>query len=137
MLQRDVDGAGRLVVDTESGRDRAALVDLGRDRGDVELLEDRLHELLVALGDHRREVVGRWLLASGAHIVGGHNEVDAVRLAVAVVVDPVELDLEFVGCERKRAEYAEPTGPADRGNDIATMREREDRKLDTELVADR
>ena len=136
VLQRDVDRAGRLVVDAEPGRDRAALVDLCRDRRHVVLGEHLLDELPVPLRDHRRELLGRRLLAARADVVGRHDEVDAVRLAVDVVVDPVQLDLELLGGEREGAEDAEAAGAADRGDDVAAVREREDRELDAELVTD-
>ena len=66
----------------------------------------------------------------------GHREVDAVRLAVDVLVDPGELDLELVGAERERAEHPVAAGLADRGDDVAAVREGEERELDAELVAD-
>ena len=61
-----------------------------------------------------------------------HDDVDAVRLAVDVLVDPVELDLELLGRERERAEHAEPAGLAHRGDDVAAVAEGEDRELDPE-----
>ena len=44
----------------------------------------------VLVGDQRREVLGRGLLAAAlADVLGGHREVDAVGLAADVLVDPV------------------------------------------------
>ena len=67
---------------------------------------------------------------------GGHDDVDAVRLAVDVLVDPRQLDLELLGGERERAEHAEAAGLRDRGDDVAAVREGEDGELDVELVAE-
>ena len=66
-----------------------------------------------------------------------HDDVDAVGLAVDVLVDPVQLDLELLGREGERAEHAEAAGLAHRGDDVAAVAEGEDRELDAELVADR
>ena len=59
-----------------------------------------------------------------------HDEVDAVGLAVDVLVDPGQLDLELVGGEVQRAEHAHAAGPGDRGDDVAAVTEREDRELE-------
>src|SRR6266567_2052822 len=61
-----------------------------------------------------------------------HDHVDAVGLAVDVLVDPVQLELQLLGTERQRTQDAHATCPADRGGDITTVREGEDRKLDAE-----
>ena len=66
-----------------------------------------------------------------------HHGVDAVGLAVDVLVDPVELDLELLGAEADGAEHAEAAGLAHRGDDVAAVREREDRVLDPEHVTQR
>ena len=95
-------------------------------------------ELAVLLGDQRGEVFGRGLLAAAlADVLGRHREVDAVGLAVDVLVDPVELDLEPLGLVGQRAEHAEAAGVGDRGDDVAAVAEGEDRELDPEAVTDR
>ena len=63
-----------------------------------------------------------------------HHDVDAVRLAVEVLVHPGELDLELLGAQAHRAQHAEPAGPADRHRDVAAVGEREDRVLDADGV---
>src|SRR6266540_1445643 len=72
---------------------------------------------------------------SGAGVLLRHHDVDAVRLAVDVLVDPVELDLELVVRERQRAEHAETARLADGGHDVAAVAEREDRQVDAEHLA--
>ena len=47
-----------------------------------------------------------------------------------------QLDLELVGAERERAEHAVAAGLAHRGDDVAAVREGEERELDAELVTD-
>ena len=64
------------------------------------------------------------------------HDVDAVRLAVHVLVDPLELELELLGRERERAEHADAAGVGDRGDDVAAVAEREDRELDPEPFAE-
>jgi hypothetical protein len=53
-----------------------------------------------------------------------------------VLVDPVEFDLELLGGEADSAEDAETARLADRHHHVTAVREREDRKLDVEVVAD-
>ena len=69
-------------------------------RRDVVLREHLLDEVAVLLRDHRLELA----LELGGVAVGAarlleqgrrHHEVDAVRAAVHVLVDPVQLDLEL------------------------------------------
>ena len=97
-------------------------------------LEQRLvDELLVLLGDHRAEV-DRRALGRDLH---RHHDVDAVRLAVGVVVEPGQDPLELLGVvEPDAAEDAEAAGPRDRGGDVLGRGEREDRVLDPELVTE-
>ncbi len=138
VLQRDLDLTRRFRVDVQTrGLDHAALEILG-ERWDLVTLQQLLDEIAVALGDHRVEVREVGLVAAAlAHVLHGHDDVDAVGLAVDVLVDPVELDLELFGSEGERTQHSESTGAADRGNDVAAVREGEDRKFDVELVGDR
>ena len=91
-------------------------------------------------GDHRRRaaaaIVRRVELAALPGVVRRHHDVDAVRLAVDVLVDPVELDLELLGRERERAEHAHPAGVGHRGDDVAAVAEGEDGQVDPEHVAE-
>ncbi len=75
--------------------------------------------------------------AALADVLHGHGEVDPVGLAVHVVVDPVELDLEPLGLEGEGAEHAEAAGVGHGGDDVAAVAEGEDRELDAESFADR
>ena len=73
---------------------------------------------------------------SGSSHLGRHHEVDAVRLAVDVLVDPLQLDLELFGREVQRAEHAHAAGPADRGDHVAAVAEREDREFEAEVAGE-
>ena len=97
--------------------------------------EHLLHPFAMLRADHLLELA---LEVAGAHSLGQlhlgrHHEVDAVGLAVDVLVDPLQLDLELLRGEVERAEDAHAAGPADRGDHIATVAEREDRKFEAEV----
>ena len=138
VLQRNLDLTGRLRVDVQTGGLDDPTVELFRQFGNVVALEQLLDEVAVALRDHRVEIREVGLVAAAlAHVLHGHDDVDAVGLAVDVLVDPVELDLELLGREGQRAQHAEAPGAAHGRDDVAAVREREDRKLDIELFGDR
>jgi hypothetical protein len=65
------------------------------------------------------------------------QHVQAVGLAVDVIVDPLQLLLDGLGRMCRGAEHAEPSGPAHGGDDVAAMAEGEQRKLDAQHLADR
>ena len=126
--------AGPFELDAEAGRLHHAFDAFGQ-RRHVVLGEHLLDELAVLGRDHAFERAEVELLAL-ADEAFRHREVDAVRLAVDVLVDPGELDLELVGAERERAEHAVAAGLADRGHDVPAVREGEERELDAEPVTD-
>src|SRR3954447_20428883 len=74
--------------------------------------------------------------AAGRELMLGDEDVDAVRLAVDVVVNPRELDLERLRREARATEDTEAAGAADRGDDVAAVAEGEQREVDTDKVAD-
>jgi hypothetical protein len=53
-----------------------------------------------------------------------------------MLIDPAELDLKLLWSEADRTKHPETAGFAHRDDDITAVREREDRELDGELVAD-
>lgn len=67
-----------------------------------------LDELAVSGRDHRLDVC----LGHPFHLLGGHDDVEAVRLAVGVLLHPVEVACQVVGGGvADRAEYAESMRP--------------------------
>src|SRR4029453_16914621 len=71
-----------------------------------------------------------------AHVPGRHHDVDAVGLALDVLVDPAQLDLELLGREGEGAEHPHAAGPAHRDHYVATVAEGEDRDVHSESVAE-
>ena len=89
-------------------------------------------EVTVGLRDQLVDVDGG---ALGGHL-RRHHDVDAVGLAVGVVVHPAQHGLEFVGMvEPDAAQHAHPAGPGDRRGDLLRRGEDEDRVVDAEPVA--
>src|SRR5436309_15202614 len=58
-----------------------------------------------------------------------HDEVDAIRLAVDMVVDPAKLLLQALRREAASAEHAEAARPADRRDHIPAMAKGEEGKF--------
>ena len=81
------------------------------------------------------ELLGGQVRVHALVFIGDHD-VDPVRMVADVLVDPLELDLEFLRGEADRPQHTETAGLAHRDDDIAAVRERENRKLDAEFVAD-
>ena len=102
--------------------------------------EDLVDVVPVVLADHRpqlrpdvRHVVDAGVAIHGLH---RHHDVDAVRLAADVLVDPLQLELELVRREGERAEHAHAAGVRHRGDDVAAVREGKDRELDAEHLGE-
>ena len=123
-----------------SSRAGGARLDVVGHRRDAVLGEDLLDEVTVLLRDHRLELAFEIAgLDRGTRLGrerGRHHEIDAVRLAVDVLVDPGELHLELVGGEVQGPEHAESAGVGHCRDDVAAVAEREDRELDAEGVTD-
>ncbi len=101
--------------------------------GDVVLGEGVAHELSVAGRDHRLDV---GLADAVDGLLGGHDDVEAVRLAVGVLLHPVEVAFEVVGGGvADGAEDAESTRAGDGRGDRREGREAEDGVLDSQFLA--
>ena len=101
--------------------------------------EDLLPEIQMLLGHHLAQRLGQFFggqVRVHALVLVRDDDVDPVRMIADVLVDPLQLDLELLGREADSPQHAETTGLAHRDDDIAAVREREDRELDAELVAD-
>ena len=136
MLQRDLDLWARRRVGP--AQQMVAALDVVGERRDAVVGEHLLDELAVLGCDHlfelRLEVLG--IHTFGQLDLGRHHEVDAVRLAVNVLFDPFQLDLELVGREVQRAQHAHASRPGHRGDDIAAMAEGEDGDVEAEVAGE-
>jgi hypothetical protein len=89
-------------------------------------------KVAMALRDQLVDVDGR---ALGGHL-GRHDDVDAVRHAVGILVHPAQDVLQVVCVvEPHAAEHAEAARLADRSGNLLRRREDEDRIVDAEAVA--
>ena len=140
MGQRDLElGAGR--VGAERGvavvagdrRARSGVV-VGGELGHLVPGEDVVDERPVRVGDEGADVVERVAAALVAGVLGGHDQIDAVRAVADLLLDPGEVDLQLRRRVGDRAEHTEPTGLRHRGDHVAAVAEGEDRELDVEHV---
>ena len=136
-LEAQLDLAREALTGLEPGSDRR-VVGVGRKRGNVVVGEQLLDELPMPLGDHLHDLLDPEVAVvfSRRHELRWDHEVNAVRLAVDVLVDPVELDLELLRAEGQGAEDAEAAGATHRGDDVAAVAEREDRELESVAIAE-
>ena len=93
-------------------------------------------EGLVRLGDGGEQALGIERRALAEHLVRD-QQVDAVRLAVDVGVNPGEFLLEPFGSHARCAEHAHAAGARDLGDDVATVAESEQRELDAQAGTQR
>ena len=102
--------------------------------GNAGAIEHPAHEGQV-LG--RQQPIGIVLgLALGAVLVGGgHQDVDAVGPAADVIVDPLQFGIDPLRAHARQAQHAQATGLGDLDHHVAAVREREDRRLDAEHLA--
>lgn len=104
-----------------------------RELGHVVLGEGVADEGAVSGGDHRLDV-GFGDAVDG--LLGGHDDVEAVGLAVGVRLHPVEVAFEVVGGGvADGAEYAESARAGDGSGDRREGREAEDGVLDSQFLA--
>jgi len=106
---------------------------------DTVIGEDLLSEIQMLLRHHLAQRLGQFFgrqMRVHALVLVRDHDVHAVRVVADVVIDPLELDLQLLGREADSPQHAETTGLAHRDDDIAAVREREDRELDAEFVTD-
>ena len=104
---------------------------------DVVRLEELAGEVAMLRRHPRLETVpGDVRLARRGDILGDQH-VDAIGLAVDMVIDPFQFPFDGLGCVDGRAQHAEAAGAAHRGHHVATMAEGEQGKFDTQHLADR
>jgi hypothetical protein len=103
---------------------------------DVVAAQQVVHVGAVAVGDFRREAaLGGAGLGADRQILR-HQQIDTVGMAVGMGVDPGQFDFELLRGGAGRAEHAEPAGAADRGDHVAAMAERHQRKADPQHLTE-
>ena len=111
-----------------------ALVDV---RGiDLVLRQYIDREIAMLIGHHRQDFLRRSTVISDRH-AGGCNQVDAVRHAVDVFIDPVELDFQSFSVVTGCTQDTHAPSFGDFNDDIPAMGKRDQRKIDTQHIADR
>ena len=100
----------------------------------VDVVPVRLGDMGPELGADVADVVDAGVAVDG---LDRHHHVDAVRAPVDVLVDPGQLQLEFLGGERQGAQHAHAAGVGDGGDHVAAVGEGEDRVLDAEPLRER
>ena len=106
-------------------------------RGYVVAAQDVVDELDVCGRDEAADVVERVAATVGARVLGGHDEVDAVRQVAHFGFDPSEVDFELLGRVRDCAKHTHAAGSGDRGDNISTMCKRQDRNVDAKHLGNR
>jgi len=99
--------------------------------------EKLTHEILVLLRDVLdQRACGGALVVLDREILRDEH-VDAVGLAIDVIVDPLQFELELIERERGCAQHAETARPADASHHVAAVTESQQREIDAEHLADR
>ena len=82
----------------------------------------------------RTDLFGRQRLLLAVQ-AGRHEQVDAVRLALDLVVDPGQLDVQRLRRVADGTEHAEPAGIGDRRDHVAAVAEGDQWELAAQHVA--
>ena len=93
------------------------------------------HEILVLRWDALRERAVRHALLILDREVLRNKHVDAVRLAVDLIVDPFQLTFELIRRETCRSKYSETAGSADGGHHVPAVAESQQREIDAKHFA--
>jgi len=96
---------------------------------DPRLAQDLPGKVTILLRDCRDDLIRRHRMVDRLHLRDQH--VDTVRLAVDVIVDPLQLYLKLLRRKADRAQHAETARAADGGNHVAAMRKGKQREFAT------
>ena len=99
-------------------------------RIDAVTAQQVVHESAVFGRDLRGEVGGACAGLGADGQVLGDQQIDPVRLAADMVVDPAEFGFQLLRRVARCAEDPEPAGLADRGDDVAAVGEGKEREVD-------
>ena len=116
---------------------RLIVIDVGCGQLDAVFLQQVAGEIAMLGRNPRFETFpGDVFLACGRNVLRDQH-VEAIGLAVDMVVDPFQFLLDRFRGMRGGAEHAETSGAADGRDHVAAMAEGQQRKLDAQHVADR
>ncbi len=97
--------------------------------------EHVVEELPLLRRQQRSEVLARRPCPGGVAELGRQQQVDAVRPALGLLVDPGEVDLQRLRRVGGGTEHPHPARVAHGGDDVAAVAEGEDREVDPEVLA--
>ena len=100
---------------------------------DLVLREDVAREVAMRLRHARQHGLGRVVIVGRQ--ARRRDQIDTVRLAADVFVDPAQLDLERLRVITGRAEHAHAARLRHLDDDVAAVRERDQRKVDSKHLA--
>jgi hypothetical protein len=116
---------------------RLVVGDVGRRQLDAILFQEIAGEVAMLRRDPRLQAFpGDVLFARGRNVFRDQH-VEPVGLAIGVIVDPFQFLLDRLRRMRGRAQHAKPAGAAHGGDHVTAMAEGEQRKLNSQHVADR
>jgi hypothetical protein len=99
-------------------------------------VEQIVDPLAMSRCDHRLELLFRHVALVFADVFGRDDGVDPVWLAVDMLVDPLQLELQLLGAVGHRAQHPEATGSADGSHHVAAVAKGKDGEFDPQLFAD-
>src|SRR2546428_9316759 len=90
------------------------------------------HKILMLLRDALGERVRGYIFFVLNGKIFGNEHINPVRLAIDVIVDPLQLKLKLIRRKRSRTKDAKAACPTDGCHHITTVAERHQREVDTE-----
>ena len=97
--------------------------------------EQLVEPLAMLLGEQLAQLAPIEATLVRARELLGHQKIDAERLPLDLLLDPLEVDVELLGAVGDRAEDATAPRVGDGGDDVAAMAEAEDRNVDSDEVS--
>ena len=125
-----------LRVDPHATDSPSRRVVVGR-RWHVVASEQLVDPVPVLLGKQLDELAAIETALVGARELLGHQQVDAERLSLHLLLDPAEVDVELLGGVRDGTEDAAPACVGHRRDDVAAVAEAEDGDVDADEVSGR
>src|ERR1700716_3384681 len=116
---------------------RLVVGDARRRQFDAVLVQEVAGEGAMFAGNPRLQAFPGDVLLARCRDIFGDQHVEPIRLAIDVIIDPFQFLLDGFGRMAGSAKHPETAGAADRGYHVAAMAKREQRKFNSQHVADR